>query len=249
MVAAGAPVAGTPWLAAGLVGVVLVAAGVVGTVVVTRGGSSSESSGGGSSQSTSDTTSASTSDATEDSTEGSTEGSTGSSAGSSTGEATGTTFPAAATAPPARGELVTTDALTYRAPVGWEPYDHRSSSITSAMVATVPTRGFSHNINTVEEAVPRSTTLNQVGIGMMTSLQQLGAEDIEAHGVYALDGVDAVYQSATLLAAGDVPYRVHQFVALRDGMAHTLTFSQSVDTPEDEAATEIGSILATFAWV
>lgn len=219
-----------PWVAAGLVGAVLVAATVVGALVMTRDDPTDESSGDRSSES-----SGATSDPASDPTSGG-------------GAATGTTYPAASTATPASGEVVTTDAFTYRAPEGWAPYDHRSTSITSAMVATVPTRGFSHNINTVEEAVPESTTLNQVGIGMMTSLQQLGAEDIEARGIYALDGVDAVYQSATLLAAGDVPYRVHQFVALKDGMAHTLTFSQSVDTPEDEAAAEIGSVLATFAW-
>lgn len=239
-----------PWVAAGLVGVVLIAATAVGALVMTRDDTTDESSGDGSSASTEPTESGESEEAGESEGAGESEDPTSAATPDEPagGSASGTTFPAAATATPASGEVVTTDAFTYRALEGWEPYDHRSSSITSAMVATVPTRGFSHNINTVEEPVPASTTLNQVGIGMMTSLQQLGAEDIEAHGIYALDGVDAVYQSATLLAAGDVPYRVHQFVALKDGMAHTLTFSQSVDTPEDEAAAEIGSILATFAW-
>lgn len=226
------------WIAGAVAAVLVLGAAVGGTVVALRGADAARDTAGTAAPSD-QSTSQDTPDATDD---------TDTDAGGQGGDrpaSEAAPYAPAETAEPATGTLVTHRDFTYRVPEGWTEFS--VPAVDSAWRDSTAA-GFAHNVNTVTENVPASTTLNEVGISLSTTVEQLGGTDVAFEGIVAIDGVDAVYQAATL-SGGDFFYRVHQFTALADETtAVTITISQQPDTPTDASQEEIGAILSTFTW-
>lgn len=235
------------WIAASVAGVVLVAGGVGGALwLAGRDDGSDQAGPSTSSGASTDPADDRTDDPADDATDEPADEPTDDASDRPTGAGGTQPYPPALTAAPADGTLVQQDGFSFRVPQGWQQQD--VPNVDTAWVDSTPDGDFAHNVNTVTQTVPPGTTLNEIGIALTTTIDQLGGTDVRFEGIVDLDGVDAAYQAATLRAAGGVEYRVHQFVALHDGRATTMTISQRPDTPVAESQDEIGSILATLTW-
>lgn len=232
------------WVGAAVAAALVVGAVVTG-VALTRGDGDEARSDAAAS----DTTGASSDDpSTDDPTDGPTDEPTDDAPTTGgTGPLAGP-LPAATAADPADGTLVDTGAFAYRVPQGWVQSEPVNPQYSSQYIATEVDVDFYNNINTIASEIGTDVTMNQVAVETLRQLQLTGATDGLLEGIFAVDGVNAAFVTATLQAAADVDMRLTQFTALKDGMAYTVTISQSTWASDEEAEAEVGAIVATFDW-
>lgn len=150
---------------------------------------------------------------------------------------------------PASGAEVATDEYAFRLPDGWGFPDGAPDGFDPTTFAAdlQDADDYPDNVN-ILVSPGGEVTSDQVEQTGIAELESAGATDARVLDRVTAAGSESAHLTATV-GSGEVPYVIDQYYLVDAGQTYIVTFSSSVDVPQDDRDARAQSVLATWRWV
>ncbi|MDT3316633.1 hypothetical protein Q9S71_07325 [Microbacterium sp. KSW4-11] len=150
---------------------------------------------------------------------------------------------------PATGTEVATDEYTFRLPDGWGFPDGAPDGFDPTTFAAdlQDDDDYPDNVN-ILVSPGGEVTSDQVEQSGIDELEGAGATDVQTLDRVTAAGSESAHLTATV-STGEVPYVIDQYYLVDAGQTYIVTFSSSVDVPQEDRDALAMSVLATWQWV